>query len=174
MDRITQSPQNYEAIRTGIVELVRSARSTAARSVNSLMTAAYWEIGRRIVQSEQQGEAQAEYGEQLIERLAVDLSKQFGRGFRRTNLWQMRAFYQVWPEKKILQTPSGESVRDQTSNPIVHTSSIIPTLATNSVERLGELVSRSHGKSSALGTTQKSGVTPHLINHLASGQGMAV
>ncbi len=56
MDRITQSPQNYEAIRTGIVELVRSARSTAARSVNSLMTAAYWEIGRRIVQSEQQGD----------------------------------------------------------------------------------------------------------------------
>jgi predicted nuclease of restriction endonuclease-like (RecB) superfamily len=96
-----------------------------------LMTAAYWEIGRRIVQSEQRGEARAEYGEQLIERLAIDLSKQFGRGFRRTNLWQMRAFYQAWPEKKILQTPSGESIRDQTSNPIVHTSSTIPGLATH-------------------------------------------
>lgn len=131
MNRITQSPQNYEAIRTGIVELVRSARSTAARSVNSLMTAAYWEIGRRIVQSEQQGEARAEYGEQLIERLAIDLSKQFGRGFRRTNLWQMRAFYQAWPEKKILQTPSGEFVPAQTSNEIAHTSSTIPSLATH-------------------------------------------
>ena len=131
MNRITQSPQNYEAIRTGIVALVRSARSTAARSVNSLMTAAYWEIGRRIVQSEQQGETRAEYGEQLIERLAIDLSKQFGRGFRRTNLWQMRAFYQAWPEKKILQTPSGESVPVQTSNEIAHTSSTIPSLATH-------------------------------------------
>ncbi len=130
MNRITQSPQNYEAIRTRIMELVRSARSTAARSVNSLMTAAYWEIGRRIVQSEQQGEARAEYGEQLIERLAIDLSKQFGRGFRRTNLWQMRAFYQAWPEKKILQTPSGEFAPAQTSNTIAHTSSTIPSLAT--------------------------------------------
>jgi hypothetical protein len=110
----------------------------------------------------------------LIERLAIDLSKQFGRGFRRTNLWQMRAFYQAWPEKKILQTPSGESIRDQTFNPIMHASSTIPTLATNSVERLGELVSRSQGKSSALDSTQKIGVKPQLINHLASGQGVAM
>ena len=131
MNKLSQSPQNYEEIRTGIVELLRSARSTAARSVNSLMTAAYWEIGRRIVQSEQQGEARAEYGEQLIERLAIDLSKQFGRGFRRTNLWQMRAFYQAWPEKKILQTPSGEFAPAQTANTITHTSSTIPSLSTH-------------------------------------------
>ncbi len=48
------------------------------------------------------------------------------------------------------------------------------TLYTNSVERLGERVSRSHGKNSALETTQKVGVKPQLINHLASGQGLAV
>jgi len=48
------------------------------------------------------------------------------------------------------------------------------TLYTNSVERLGELVSRSHGKSSALETAQKIDVKPQLINHLASGQGLAV
>ena len=48
------------------------------------------------------------------------------------------------------------------------------TLYTNSVERLRELVSRSHGKSSALQTTQKIGVKPQLINHLAPGQGLAV
>lgn len=48
------------------------------------------------------------------------------------------------------------------------------TLYTNSVERLGELVSRSQGKSSALETSQKIGVKPQLINHLASGQGLAV
>ena len=48
------------------------------------------------------------------------------------------------------------------------------TLYTNSVERLGELVSRAHGKSSALETSQKIGVKPQLINHLASGQGLAV
>jgi predicted nuclease of restriction endonuclease-like (RecB) superfamily len=81
----------------------------AARSVNSLMTASYWEIGRRIVRFEQRGETRAEYGEQLIEQLAADLSRQFGRGFGRANLRQMRAFYLAWPEQKIRQTVSGES-----------------------------------------------------------------
>ena len=48
------------------------------------------------------------------------------------------------------------------------------TLYTNSMERLGELVSRPHGKSSALETAQKIGVKPQLINHFASGQGLVV
>ena len=109
MNKFTQSPQNYEAIRTGIVELLHAARSMAARNVNSLMTAAYWEIGKRIVQFEQKGEARADYGKQLIEQLASDLSKQFGRGFGRANLRQMRAFYLTRPEPKIRQTVSGES-----------------------------------------------------------------
>ena len=84
-------------IRTGIVELLRAARSAAARNVNSIMTATYWEIGRRIVTLEQGGERRAEYGEQLIEQLAGDLTRQFGRGFGRANLRQMRAFYCAWP-----------------------------------------------------------------------------
>lgn len=102
-------PENYENIRTGIVELLKVARSAAARNVNSIMTTTYWEIGRRIVESEQGGERRAGYGEQIIEQLAADLSQQFGRGFGRANLWQMRAFYLTWPETRILQTPSGES-----------------------------------------------------------------
>jgi hypothetical protein len=55
------------------------------------------------------GEKKADYGEKLVERLAVDLTRQFGRGFGRANLWQMRGFYRAWPDQKILQTPSGES-----------------------------------------------------------------
>jgi len=98
----------YPLIRNKIVNLLQSARQTAARTVNALMTATYWEIGRRIVEAEQQGKRKAGYGEQLIERLAEDLSVRFGRGFSRQNLWQMRAFYQTWPLKPILQTPSGE------------------------------------------------------------------
>ncbi|HEX7360664.1 MAG TPA: DUF1016 N-terminal domain-containing protein, partial [Bryobacteraceae bacterium] len=70
----------------------------AARNVNSIMTATYWEIGRRIVESEQGGERRAGYGEQIIEQLATDLSQQFGCGFGRANLWQMRAFYLTWAE----------------------------------------------------------------------------
>jgi hypothetical protein len=50
-------PQNYTDIHEGIVELVGTARAASARSVNALMTATYWEIGRRIVDSEQAGQA---------------------------------------------------------------------------------------------------------------------
>jgi len=96
----------YAGFRGGIVELLDAARRAAARSVNSWMTASYWEIGRRIVEAEQKGRRRAGYGEQLIERLSLDLTSQFGRGFSRQNLQQMRSFFLTWP---IRQTVSGES-----------------------------------------------------------------
>ncbi len=63
MTKMATIPENYNNIRAGIVELLKAARSAAARNVNSIMTAMYWEIGRRIVDSEQGGEHRAEYGE---------------------------------------------------------------------------------------------------------------
>jgi DUF1016 N-terminal domain len=99
-------PAGYAGIHGGIVELLDAARRATARSVNALMTASYWEIGRRIVEAEQQGKRRAGYGEQLIERLSADLTTQFGRGFSRPNLQQMRSFFLTWP---IRQTVSSES-----------------------------------------------------------------
>ena len=75
MTDLKTMPENYDNIRTGIVELLKAARSAAARNVNSIMTATYWEIGRRVVMLEQGGEHRAEYGEQLIEQLAGDLTR---------------------------------------------------------------------------------------------------
>jgi predicted nuclease of restriction endonuclease-like (RecB) superfamily len=72
------------------------------------MTAAYWEIGRRIVGSEQGGQTRAGYGQALIARLAADLTRRFGRGFGKANLASMRAFYLAWPETEIFQTVSGK------------------------------------------------------------------
>ncbi len=69
------------------------------------MTATYWEIGRRIVVHEQFGEERAEYGTSLIERLSLDLTNQFGRGFSKRNLAQMRRFYLDY---QILQTESAK------------------------------------------------------------------
>jgi len=96
----------YESIFADVAEIIAAARHSAARSVNAIMTAAYWLIGRRIVESEQEGETRAEYGEQLIEQLAADLSARYGRGFSVRNVWQMKAFYLAWP---IPQMPSAES-----------------------------------------------------------------
>ncbi|MCO6459547.1 MAG: hypothetical protein J5I93_29895 [Pirellulaceae bacterium] len=67
--------------------------------------ATYWEIGRRIVEFEQGGEARAEYGAGLLKRLGKDLTARFGRGFSERNLRQMRAFHQGWD---IWQTPSAK------------------------------------------------------------------
>jgi predicted nuclease of restriction endonuclease-like (RecB) superfamily len=97
---------NYADMHAQIVELLESSRSNAARHVNFLMTNAYWEIGRRIVEFEQKGAERAAYGGELLPRLAIDLTKRFGRGFSRQNLQQMRNFYLFWPE--IRQTISGK------------------------------------------------------------------
>ncbi|MGB6103035.1 MAG: PDDEXK nuclease domain-containing protein [Pusillimonas sp.] len=98
----------YAAVHTDIVTLLDSARGAAARSVNSLMTASYWEIGRRIVEFEQGGQERAHYGEALMVRLATDLSARFGRGFSKRNLEQMRLFYLAWPTDQIAQTVSAQ------------------------------------------------------------------
>ena len=90
------------------MELLESARRTAGRAVNVVMTAAYWQVGRRIIEYEQGGQDRAQYGTQLLARLAVDLAGRFGRGFSRQNLQQMRQFYLVYPPARICQTASGE------------------------------------------------------------------
>ncbi len=104
---------DYAAVHTDIVALLESARRAAARSVNALMTASYWEIGRRIVEFEQGGQERANYGDALMVRLAVDLRARFGRGVSKRNLEQMRLFYLAWPPDQIAQTLSAQFARLQ-------------------------------------------------------------
>ena len=101
----------YEAVFGDVSKIIDAARESAARSVNAAMTAAYWLIGRRIVEFEQSGEERAEYGAALMERLAEDLTRQFGRGFSRQNLQHMRLFYLAYPPNRIRQTVSGKLAR---------------------------------------------------------------
>lgn len=101
-------PAGYAGIHGSIVELLDTARQAAARSVNALMTASYWEIGRRIVEAEQKGRRRAGYGEQLMERLSADLTARFGRGFGVNNLESMRRFFLAYPQSEISQTVSGK------------------------------------------------------------------
>ena len=96
---------DYGRLMAGISDLLEQARRTAARSINSILTTTYWEIGRRIVEYEQGGKARAEYGEELLIHLSQDLTRKYGRGFSGRNLRQMRAFYLGW---EICETPSGK------------------------------------------------------------------
>ncbi len=96
----------YPKLMAQLVGLLERARVNSARSVNAVMTATYWEIGRRIAEQEQRGEKRAQYGKALLRRLAEDLTARFGRGFSERNLLAMREFYRAW---SIPQTPSAES-----------------------------------------------------------------
>ena len=70
-------------------DVLNKARGTVWQAVNSAMLTTYWEIGKVIVEEEQQGKERAKYGERLIKTLSERLSKDFGKGFDRSNFHHM-------------------------------------------------------------------------------------
>jgi len=88
-ENLAETSSLYEQVR----EILDAARTRVARSVNSEMVSAYWQIGQVIVEHEQQGKERASYGEQLIESLAARLKAEGLKGFGRRNLAWMREFY---------------------------------------------------------------------------------
>lgn len=134
----------YDTILSELVNLLESARRVSARAVNAVMTATYWEVGRRIVEYEQGGEQRAAYGEALLKRLAADLTARFGKGFSAVNLSQMRKFFQTWPKEKIVQTVSEISAAEA---PVQGRPNIFQTVSEKSVSEsalsnLGRIAAR--------------------------------
>jgi predicted nuclease of restriction endonuclease-like (RecB) superfamily len=101
----SQLRTGYDTILADIAGALELARRNSGRTVNAIMTATYWDVGRRIVEFEQVGKSRASYGEELIRRLSADLTTRFGRGFSERNLEQMRLFYREW---RFPQTLSAE------------------------------------------------------------------
>jgi predicted nuclease of restriction endonuclease-like (RecB) superfamily len=79
-----------------IKEVLQTARQTVARQVNAELLIAYWNIGRIIVEYEQNSKTRAEYGAQTLKDLSKNLTAEFGKGFSRSNLQNMRNFYLVY------------------------------------------------------------------------------
>jgi predicted nuclease of restriction endonuclease-like (RecB) superfamily len=100
------APASYDSVLTEVVRLLEDSRRASVRAVNAVMTATYWDVGRRIVEGEQSGGRRAGYGKELLKRLSSDLTARFGRGFSQRNLEQMRLFYLGW---RIPQTVSAKS-----------------------------------------------------------------
>ncbi len=88
-----------------IREIMNTARYNVAREVNNEQILAYWNIGRVIIEHEQDNSERAEYGKQTLKQLSRVLTKEFGKGFSRSNLQNMRAFYLAYPN---CQTLSGK------------------------------------------------------------------
>jgi predicted nuclease of restriction endonuclease-like (RecB) superfamily len=89
-----------------IVEIINDARGRVTRVVNSTMVQTYWEIGRQIVQVEQQGDQRAGYGEQVLAGLSDRLTQRFGTGFSLPNLKRMRRFFLVYSASPVAQLGS--------------------------------------------------------------------
>jgi predicted nuclease of restriction endonuclease-like (RecB) superfamily len=85
-----------------VAELLQNARQQVLRTVNSTMTITYFEIGRIIVEEEQNGKDRAEYGKKLLKGLSQQLTKEFGKGFSIRNLEQIRQFYIIYSKSESL------------------------------------------------------------------------
>ena len=92
---------------SGIRVLLVEARQSVVKQVNSTMIKTYYEIGRRIVEQEQQGKEVANYGDYILVRLSESLSGSFGKGFSKRNLELMRQFYLTY---RIAKSPISQSL----------------------------------------------------------------
>ncbi len=113
----------YNSLLSDVACVIEEARHGAARAINVIMTSTYRLVGRRIVEQEQHGATRAGYGQEIIERLSIDLRARFGRGFGRRNLFQMRAFYLAYPE--IPQTSSAQLAASSGSRKVQTASALL-------------------------------------------------
>lgn len=99
-------PYNQSDFYNKVADLLKEARRSVVQTINKTMVNTYFEIGRMIVEEEQNGKERAEYGKQILKDLSKRLNSEFGKGFSVTNLQQMKNFYTVYGKQ---QTVSAES-----------------------------------------------------------------
>ena len=85
-----------------IKHIIQKGQKAAYGTVSAVMTETYWNIGKRIVEQEQQGKERAEYGKHLIEMLSEELKKEFGKNFSKRNLFYYKKFYLYFPDWQIV------------------------------------------------------------------------
>ncbi len=96
---------NIEDLYSKVSILLEKSRINLRKTVNTFMVSTYFEVGKLIVEEEQNGEERAKYGKNIIENLSKKLTKEYGKGFSRRNLEYMRKFYSAY---SITQTASAE------------------------------------------------------------------
>jgi len=89
-----------------VADLLKEARKTVVQTVNKTMVYTYFEIGRMIVEEEQNGKERAEYGKQILKELSTRLISEFGKGFSVTNLQQMKNFYTIYGKQQTVSAKS--------------------------------------------------------------------
>ena len=103
IDKSNQTLSNSSHLFAEIREVLVTARRTAYKAVNFAMVTAYWNVGRLIVEDEQQGNTRAEYGKAILADLSKRLTDEFGKGFDERELRRIRQFYLVFPKWDALR-----------------------------------------------------------------------
>ncbi|WP_446009175.1 PDDEXK nuclease domain-containing protein [Candidatus Electrothrix sp.] len=107
---IEQTPEtNLSPLLSDIRKIVTQARNQAYSAVNTAMVQAYWLIGKRIVEEEQNGQERAQYGRQIVKTLSKELTAEFGKGFSVANIKNFRQFYLTFLENIIGYTLCSQS-----------------------------------------------------------------
>ncbi len=120
-------------VATDIRDLIEAARNHISVTANLAMVSLYWNIGRIITQDIQENEKRAGYGEQLLEKLSDMLIQEYGAGYSKVNLQEMRRFFLAF---KIRQTASNESSKHPIRSTVSNESRILQPTAAESCERL--------------------------------------
>jgi hypothetical protein len=97
--------KNYSSLIRQISSLVADSKKSVAVAINNALVETYWNIGKYIIEFEQQGNVRVKYGDSLLVNLSKDLTASLGKGFLKSNLFYMRLFYSHFP---IFQTLSGK------------------------------------------------------------------
>lgn len=105
---LDKTENNYQSLISQISSTYLEGQKNAVLAVNSFLVETYWQIGRYIVEFEQNGKAKAEYGKALLKNLSEDLSIAHGKGFSLSNIYLMRQFFIKYPK---FQTASGKFKR---------------------------------------------------------------
>ncbi|MGL6064317.1 MAG: PDDEXK nuclease domain-containing protein [Fusobacteriaceae bacterium] len=97
--------ENLENLYFKVKNILENGRAKAFKVVNTVMIESYWNIGKEIVEEEQRGENRAEYGKFVVESISKRLTKEYGKGYSKQNIWYMKQFYLLFP---ILHALRGE------------------------------------------------------------------
>jgi predicted nuclease of restriction endonuclease-like (RecB) superfamily len=140
MNKINKTNELYDKIAV----IIEQSRQKVATAVNLTMVYTYYEIGRYIVEDEQQGEQRAEYGKAVLKELSARLTERFGQGFSVINLQYMRNFFLLY-SKQIYQTVSNKLHElDNHRNTILQTVSAQSQTSATPSQKLQFTLSWSH------------------------------
>lgn len=94
----------YQSVIDDVKGIIASGMESAYNATSRAMVLTYWNVGRRIVEQEQKGNQRAEYGAAMMDVLASEVTKEYGKSYSKRNLQYFRKFYQCFPDIEIVNS----------------------------------------------------------------------